>query len=118
MIEIVPATEELIAPFFTEEQMRARPRLQGWVILEDGAPIALGGLAFHGPFVEVFSETTEAAKKHPVSIYRVARTMMRRVRELGRLTYATRNPDEPTAERLLNRLGFTDNGGGYYLWHS
>jgi hypothetical protein len=89
--------------------------VQAWVVVEDGVPIGVGGLAFRRHFVEVFSDIRPEMRKHPVTLWRVARQVMRRAAELGRPAIAVRNPDEPTADAFLRRLGF-QREGEVYLW--
>jgi hypothetical protein len=103
VIEIVPATAELLDVYFGETPA---PRIRGYVALLDGRPIGVGGFAYRGGTVEVFSNIKPEMKQYRVTLFKVARMIMRHVEIVGLPAFATPDPDEPTADRFLARLGF------------
>lgn len=116
MITVVPATPEVIRQQYGD---RPTPRMQAWVVKDEDKVLAVAGLAFRGHALELFSDIRPEMKRYPVTLVRVARAIMRRAQELNRPTFAIRDPDEPTSDALLRRLGFVETEQeGVYRWHS
>jgi hypothetical protein len=113
VIEIVPATQELLSRYYGE---RPYPRIRGFVAIQDGEPIGVGGIAYRGEALEVFSDLKPEMKAHKKTLYKTARRIVEILRQKRLPAYACANPEEPTADRFLTRLGFEQNEAGLYIW--
>lgn len=113
MLEVVPATKELLTEYYGEPQ---DPRVRAFVALLDGKPIGVGGIAYRGQNLEVFSDLQPEMKRYKLTIYKVARKIRDILREKRLPAFAVANPDEPTADAFLRRIGFEKTDGGLYLW--
>ena len=109
---IVPATRAHL-----EEVGKGRPlphTVRAVAVLdEDGALVGVGGVAYRGAALEVFSDVKPALKAHPMTLMRATKIVLSWI---DRPAFATADPDEPTADSFLRRLGFEPKGE-FYTWH-
>ena len=105
--ELVKLTPALLQHFHKEDY--AVP-VKGIAMLLDGLPIAAGGYADHGKAVQVFSYTTPAAKRYPILFMRASCLVMEWVDDVGKPAFAFRDAEQPSAERFMSWLGFTQDG--------
>lgn len=93
--------------------------MKAFVGVLDGKPIAIGGLSYQRGRVVAFCNLSDDMRKRPVALHKAARAVMRAALDSGhRYIFAERDPDEPTAARWLERLGFrpVDSDGMVHLW--
>jgi len=113
---IRPATADDLARFRPGETW---PTVKATVGEVDGAPVAIGGLAFVGGRVIAFLEMDDGARPYKLSLFREMTRIMNEAKASGlRLIYATPDPNEPTAEALLTRLGFSRDHKGAWRWQA
>lgn len=103
MIEIVPATNELVQAYYGKP---APWTLQGYVALENGKPIGLAGLYREGPHLVAFSDIRDEMRIHKWQMLEGVRLVKRMMRRVNRPVFAKINPREESAPGLLARLGF------------
>lgn len=107
-MRIRSATPEDIAEFY------------GWVnvphdllVLESDKPIAIAGLLQFDDGVWVAMMLRPEARRYPKQLMRGARVVRALIETIGVPVYAERDPDEPTADRLLRHCGFEPDGDRY-----
>lgn len=93
--------------------------MRAYVALLDGKPVALGGITYRQGLLYAFMELKDEIRPYRFSIGRFAR----RLAEIfgpGLPGMAIADPDEPTAGRLLEWLGFehvvSTDDGEVYRW--
>jgi hypothetical protein len=101
-------------------------RIRGVTGTLDGRVVAIGGLTPHphlaGAYL-AFVDTKDEAKAYPHHLHRGALQVLALARRLGATkVFASQDPNQPTAERWLTRLGFTfageKDGERIWLWQS
>jgi len=83
-------------------------RCRCFTAIVDGRVIGIGGLV-HMPNGEIWASVVMAAEAHnyPVAIHRAGLLAIERFKALGlKRVLASAEPDNPAAERWLQRLGF------------
>jgi hypothetical protein len=94
--------------------------VRAFVAEKDGALVGIGGLAYYPDHVLAFSEITDPLREHKTTIWRVCRRIVDMMKNCRAPVYAVRNPDEPTAGALLERMGFAlvgkERNGEVYVW--
>lgn len=116
-VEVRPATRADVVAFLGE----CRHTIQGYVAVQDGRPIALGGLAFIEGRPIMFLDLDEPARKLKKTMHKMALSIIRASRESGRrVLFAEVDENEPTAPAWLARLGFqpVDEAGRVMLWRN
>ena len=115
MIEIVPATTELLRAYY---QDRSIPTVRAFMVLEDGQPLAVAGFyRLDSETMAVFSESVSgAAQTHKKTALKLARHIMQFAAARGWKLKAKASQDLPTSSRLLEHLGFRQNDGEYASW--
>jgi hypothetical protein len=112
---IRPATRDDIERFKGDRDLG--PSVKALVGEVDGNLIALGGLAYSAGKVVAFLDLKPEARKYKKSMHRAALQVMQMARAGGhRYVYASADPEEPSAERWLARLGFDQVGDGKFRW--
>lgn len=93
--------------------------IRGLAFDVDGECACIGGLVWTDP-MQCFSHTTEAGKRYPKLIYKIALRLKEWMRDCHAPVYAVADQKEPTAPRLLARLGFEEHHdsaiGQVYVW--
>lgn len=113
--ELVPLTREIATAYYGQPPKHT---MRGYAVLLNGRPVAVGGLTYRCGVLCAFSEMTDEFRSYRLSIARFAR----RVGSLfgGAPGVAVANPEEPTAARFLEWLGFehaaTSKEGEVYRW--
>lgn len=112
-INIRPATKADLDRFYADRPQR--PTVSALVgETDDGEILGIGGLAYVAGKVLMFSDLTPEARKHKVSMHRIATMLVGQCRDAGhKLVYA--EGAEPTSERWLTKLGFERDGAFYRL---
>ena len=101
-VTVRPATRADIAAF---SDLADKPTLRAWVGELDGRLIGMGGFAFvQGRWV-AFSDLTEEARAHKMTLMRAAIRAFAAARDSRiRFIYAAPDPAEPGAVKWLRRL--------------
>ncbi len=93
--------------------------MRALVVEVDGDVAILGGIVWSDP-MQCISHVLPAGKRYPKLIWRIAKRLIGWMDEIRAPVYALADPEEPTAERLLERMGFTElhdsPAGRVYLW--
>lgn len=119
-MEIVPASAAQIREFFGE---KPKQTVRAWLVMIDGAPVALGGFAYSGDYIVMFSDLKPDIRRYRKSIVKAAKQIVREAtsRHNGAVI-ALADPNEPTAPSFLTHLGFLYAGsspdGEVYQWLS
>ena len=113
MVEIRPATQELLRAFSGEDHRRT---VRALVALEDGEVIGAAGLYVDPERLVCFAKLTERMRKHPRAIVRAAKRLLEMAR--GRApVHAMADPQIEGSVKLLERLGFEKfPGTEVYVW--
>ena len=90
--------------------------------VENGMVVGIGGLVWKAGICWLFLDVVDRTKTHPMTVVRMAKSMLSKARMLGDAhVYAARD-DEPHSKRLLEMLGFEPVAsvpselGGVELW--
>ena len=83
---------------------------KGIVAVENDKVIGIGGLFYSQSNLVVFTDMKPEMRQYKKAIVKGCRIIMDMVKNADRPVYAMANPDEPTAERLLEKLGFVHTG--------
>lgn len=103
----VPATRELTEAYYGRPSPRT---FRGWVCLIDDRPAGVVGIYNDGPERVVFSDIKPEHARERRAIVQGIR-LVREMYEPSPLpVYAVANPEIPTAQPLLARLGFAPTG--------
>lgn len=110
------ASREDIERFRSDRELG--PSVTAFVAELDGELIAMWGLGYSGGKVIAFCDLKPEARKFKKTMHRAALRLMGRARMAEhRFIYASADPNEPTAERWLTRLGFVPvDGTGTFRW--
>lgn len=105
MIEIVPATPELIDQFYPGV---ARPSLRALVVLEDNTPAGVAGFYRVQNGVLLFSDVQDETKKktHPLTTTKVLRRLLALADQHGWAVFAIAEEGLGASQRFLQRYGF------------
>lgn len=114
MVELLPATQDLVERYYGKRPLMS---MRGIVAVEDGVPIGLGGLYRDQNRMIVFCEMKPAAKKYRRHILMAAKLVLALIREYDEVR-AVASPDEPTAVRFLEHLGFRHEVENVYVMRS
>lgn len=104
---IRPATSADAEAFF------GRPTpisFRGFVALLHGKVVGIGGLNWEAGRLVLFSDMKPEMRRFRKAIAVAIRLLVGYARAQGRPVYAVASPTEPTAEKLLSRLGFRQTG--------
>lgn len=116
-LELVPATTAALTAFWGERPKRS---LRAWAALLDAEPVGVGGFAYGGPYITVFSDLKPEIRPYRKQLWGFAKTIMAEAKRYGAPLMAIADPDEITAPRFLERLGFqfvsTTSDGDVYQW--
>jgi hypothetical protein len=84
------------------------------LVLWDGdEAIAMAGVCWLEDGAYVALVLRQVARRYPKQLMRAARVVRALIENLGVPVYAERDPDEPTADRLLRHCGFEPDGRRY-----
>lgn len=114
MASIRIATREEIESFYgpiTEPVRMA-------AIEKDGAVVGVAGLVWSDHGVQAISWLRKEAKSSPKAILRCAHIVQAMAEEVGGVVYAAPDPDEPSANGLLQHIGFKPQAGGWYEYRA
>lgn len=103
MVEIVPATQELVAAYLGRPSPHT---FKGYAAVRDGQPIGLAGIYREGSHLVAFSEVSGELKDHKRAMVEGRRLVRQMMAEVHRPVFAEVNAQEPGAPKLLARLGF------------
>lgn len=93
--------------------MEPECRMRGVAVVgEDDVPVAIGGLGFHGDWIEAWMDMRPEAAKHPVTLLRAARTVIAHCD--GYDVPVIAGGDLPTSARFLTSLGFVPVDDGVW----
>lgn len=84
--------------------------MRGWVAEQDGVVTAIGGLYYEGGRPIAFSEMTGTFRKDRKDVAKGCRILMQMIDKIKSPVYAVANPNEPTAQKLLAKLGWVPTG--------
>lgn len=102
-MEIVPATPALVEAFF------GRPppyTFRGHAALIGDKVVGLGGISFVGGMPIAFTDMKDELRARPMDRARCYRFLKRQFQHHAGRLFAICSEDEPTAPRVLERLGF------------
>lgn len=103
MIEIAPATSDLVRAYLGKDSPRT---FQGYAALKDGKPVGLSGIYREGPHLFAFLNLDPEARAERRDLVKGRRLLSDLLDQAGRPVFARMNADEPTAPKLLERMGF------------
>lgn len=83
---------------------------KGVVAVKGEEVIGIGGVFYMQSHLVAFSDMKPEMRKYKKSIVKGVRLIMKMVKEAGRPVYTIACPDEPTASKLLEGLGFKPTG--------
>lgn len=115
MIEIVPATAEMIAA------LQGRPAQQttrAIAAVKDGRVLGAAGYFVRDATAVAWLQAGEELRRHPRVLILGARLLLRRLAELDMPIIASCDRREPSAERFLAHWGFVHLTGDIYLWET
>ena len=104
--EIRPATAQDAELFYGKRPIKT---MRGYVAIVDDKPIGIGGIYYEAGVMIAFSEMKPEIRNRKRDIARMARMLVGLYDKIGTV-YAAANKDEPTAPRLLEKLGFVPTG--------
>lgn len=102
----VARPEDAVAYYGTQAKMSFR----GYVAELDGEVVGIGGVYYANGAPIAFSEMREPMRKHKRAIAKACRMLTQLFDKIGGNVYAVACPTEPTAPRLLAKLGFVPTG--------
>lgn len=108
MVEFRRATYEDAVAFYGKPPEMS---FKGYVAVEDGEVIGVGGVFYdelRRPIA--FSQMKDAMRSRTKDKAKAVRILMTFAHSLHKRVYAVADPGEPTAPRLLKRLGFRPTG--------
>jgi len=115
MVELVPATEEMIVSFYGRIPYQTIRAIAG---IRDGEVIGIGGYHVLHRRLFVFSDLKPEAMKEKKAIVRAARKVLAMVEKSGIPGVAIPDENIEGAERFLSRIGFEAQPSGVYEWRS
>ena len=83
---------------------------RGWVAEQDGQVTAIGGLYYEDGRPVAFSDMGATFRKSRKDIAKGCRILMQMIDKIKGPVYAVANPNEPTANYLLAKLGWKPTG--------
>lgn len=103
----------------------ARPHesMRAYIVLMNGEPMGIIGIAKQKRFVRLFSEFKPELREHLtcMTILRTIKKAMQLVKESRVPVIAVASPDEPKSRSIIERLGFryhsASPNGEVYKWH-
>ncbi len=113
MIEIVPATQEMLDEIGEEPISKT---VYAIAVVDGRRTLGVGGFYLSSIGAIVFSKISDELKRRPRQILKVARMLLAMVRSRGLVAYAERDPKIATAESFLEHLGFTRFNEEIYVW--
>lgn len=113
MIEIIPATDEMIRRFYGGPVPQTVRAVAG---VRDGEVLGIGGYYVCGPRVVIFSDIKPEYLGMKKSIVKATRKVLEMVRESGMPAMAVPDDGIDGAKFFLDRLGFIEQNHGVYEW--
>ncbi len=113
MIEIVPATPEIVRSFGMDTMRSARML----AVIDTGLVLGIAGLYPDGNRQVAFMELSSELKRHPRAIVRAGRIFMKWVRESRLPVHALCDEEIAHAASHLEHWGFRRIYKGIYAWH-
>jgi len=83
---------------------------KGFVAVKSGRVIGIGGVFYTKTGLIAFSDMKPEMRQHKKAIVKGCRMIMDMVKNAEVPVYAVANDNEPTANNLLERLGFVNTG--------
>lgn len=98
-------------------------RIKATTALVEGRIVGIGGLGFRADgTVIAFVMMNDHARRYPAAIHRAGLLTMKMIRDMKlRRVVAQADPEQPSAERWLERLGFrptTIRGETVWVWQN
>lgn len=113
MIELIPATADILARFYGKPVTRS---MRAIAAVRDGDVLGVAGVFVDESRQVVFSSISEELKAHPRLIVRAYRIVLAMARESALQAHAVCDPAETTARHFLEHIGFQKvNGDTYQL---
>ena len=113
MIEFVPATPELMARFYGKPIERT---VRGFVGMEDGEVLGIGGYYLTQESIIVFSEISPKGMTKKKSIVKGIKKVLQIAKQTGLPIYAVPDVNIESASKLLKPIGFIELKPGVYRW--
>lgn len=113
MIEVKPATSELIKAFYGHEFPRSMKSL---VAVRDDEVLGVIGVYPENGQQVVFMDLKDELRRHPRVLIQGSKTFMRWVRETKMPTCARCDDTIPAAKRFLEHFGFRHLNKGVFVW--
>lgn len=92
------------------DRIGPRERFKGWSAWRDGRLVGIGALHFAGPLLWATVDIDPCLKGRAALLHRLALRTVAMAEAMGEPVHVTRDPNEPTSERWLRRLGFRPTG--------
>lgn len=113
MIELVPATGEMLRVFYPDG---LRQSVRALAAVRDGEVLGIVGVYPADGRQAVFMEVKDELRKHPRVFIRGARIVMQWIRNARMPTHAMCDQSIEAAERFLVHYGFRHLHKGLYEW--
>ena len=114
-IEIRPANAADLLSFYGKPSAKT---VRAFCISKNGEVGAIAGITISPEIITFFSDMKDGVEVPKMTVWRVSKEIVRRVRKMNLPIYAIENCNKPTAKRFLERLGFVfyaeDNGEQQY----
>lgn len=111
MIEIVPATKEILDEHYGKELPRS---CRAIAAVKDGRVLGVAGFHMDKIAMVVFSELSDELKRSPRALIKGWRLLAKMMRARGVMAYARCDSNIEAAERFLIHLGFERMAGDIF----
>lgn len=114
MVEIVPATEQMIEAFGEEPIGKT---VYAIAAIDGERTLGVAGFYLSSAGAIVFSKVSDELKRRPRQILKAAKMLLGMIRSKGLVAYAERDLNVPTAQTFLEHLGFKQVSEEVFVWH-
>lgn len=112
MIEILPATPELLARFYGDTPKRTSRAV---AVVSGDEVLGVGGVYREGANSVLFSDMKDELRKNKRALVKAVRAVMRLMKGT---VYSWADPDIEGSDVLLKHMGFEPYGDGVYQWQA
>jgi hypothetical protein len=113
MVQIVPATMELLKRFYGEEPKRSQRAV---VAIKDDRIIGVAGIYTEKERSVMFSEMSDECRKDKRTVVKGIRAVMKLASARAMPVMALADPEIEGSEKLLEHMGFAPLKGRVYQW--
>lgn len=113
---IVPATAELLAPFYGDTPNRT---CRAWVVMDDASKVVgIAGFYSDGMANVIFTDISDELRAHPRTILVLAKRIMKTLVEVGRPICAKCDFSIGASQRFLEHFGFVRINDEVFQWQA